>query len=68
MDTATAPAPVRGIELRLLRLERRVTASAVGRAAGWSRQRVGAIEASDLPTRRAAGRYMQALQAAALDR
>lgn len=68
MDAVTTPDPSRGIDLRLLRLERRVTAASVARAAGWSRSRVSAIEQTDLPTGRARRRYLAALDVAAAER
>lgn len=68
VDTATANAPVRGIDLRLLRLTARVSAAAVAREAGWSRQRVSAIEASDIPTSRTRRRYLDALARATAER
>lgn len=61
-------ATVRGIDLKLLRVARRVPAVEVARAAGWSRQRVGAIEAADRPGRRATARYFAALERASGER
>jgi transcriptional regulator with XRE-family HTH domain len=56
---------VRGIDLKLLRVEQRVTGAALARAAGWSRSRVVAIEATDMPTARSVTRYLDALRDAA---
>lgn len=50
-----------GPGLRLLRLSRHVTAAALGRKLGVSRQRVGAIEATANPTHRSVRRYLWAL-------
>jgi hypothetical protein len=60
--------PTTGPDLRLRRVARRVRLSAVARCGGWSRQRVTAIEASALPTRRSVERYLDALDRAAADR
>ena len=68
MDTVTTLAPITGNDLRILRLSRRVTAAAVGRAAGWSRSRVSAIEAVDRPPGRTVQRYLQALYTATGER
>jgi transcriptional regulator with XRE-family HTH domain len=68
MDAVTTPDTLRGIDLRLRRLERRVTAAAVARAAGWSRSRVSNIEQTDLPTSRARQRYLAGLERAAAER
>ena len=54
-----------GMDLRLLRTSHRLTVSAVASAAGWSRSRGSAIEATERPTRRAIARYLVAIQAAA---
>ncbi len=57
--------PVTGNDLRMLRLARAgVSAAAVAREAGWSRSRVSAIECTQRPTRRAAIRYLAALERA----
>ena len=56
------------MDLRLLRTTRRLTVAAIARQAGWSRQRVSAIEASDRPTAAARDRYYLALAAAAAER
>jgi transcriptional regulator with XRE-family HTH domain len=60
--------PSTGLELRLVRVSRRVSIAGVARRAGLSRQRIQAIEGSDRPTSRAVRRYLAALEAAALDR
>ena len=54
-----------GLDLRLLRTSHRLTVTAVANAAGWSRQRGSAIEATERPTRRAIARYLAAIEAAA---
>lgn len=54
-----------GLYLRALRASRRLTISAVVKAAGWSREPGPAIGASDRPTRRTAHRYLAAIVAAA---
>lgn len=61
MDNTANATAIRGLDLRLLRTERRATATAVAAAAGWSRQRVSLIEATDRPTERAVRRYLDAL-------
>jgi len=58
------PTPTDGLGLKLIRTARRLTVAAVAREAGWSRQRVSAIEASARPTARAMDRYMAAVRAA----
>jgi hypothetical protein len=60
--------PTTGSDLRLRRIVRRVRLSAVARCGAWSRQRVTAIEASALPTRRSIERYLDALDRAAAER
>lgn len=66
--TDTAPRTWRGADLRLLRLGKRVTATAVARAMGVSRQRVNTIEATDLPPFRTVARYLEALARAERER
>jgi hypothetical protein len=51
-----------------MRLERRVTLTAVARVMGVSHQRVSMIEAADLPPSRTAARYLDALDAATATR
>ena len=60
--------PTTGMDLRVARVRARVRLVAVAREAGWSRQRVGAIEASDIPTSRTRRRYLDALARAAAER
>jgi transcriptional regulator with XRE-family HTH domain len=55
---------VRGIDLRLLRTYKRLTVAQVARHAGFSRQRLSAIEGTDRPTPEAVARVRVALQAA----
>jgi hypothetical protein len=56
------------MDLRLMRVRARLTVGQVAQAAGWSRSRGSAIEATEYPTRRAVSRYLDALQAAATER
>lgn len=67
MATATAPTPT-GMDLRLERVRRRATVTAVALAAGLSRQRITAIEATAWPTARAATRYLAALDSVEVPR
>lgn len=67
MATATAPTPT-GMDLRLERVRRRATVTAVALAAGLSRQRITAIEATAWPTAQAATRYLAALDSVEVSR
>lgn len=62
--TAAITFDIRGIDLRIARTARRLSATAVARAGGWTRTRVSNIEASDRPTGAAVARYLAALDAA----
>ena len=61
-DMTTAAAPDwTGIDLRLLRVARRLTVTAVAAAAERSRQTITGIECQDRPTPRAVAMYLDAL-------
>lgn len=65
MNAAVAPdTRLDGPALRLLRVSKYVTATAVARQLGVTRQRVLAIEANHFPTSAAVDRYLRALAAA----
>ena len=57
-----------GDDLRLLRVSRRLTATAVARHYGASPSRVTNVESTTRPTRKAVQRYLAALSAAEADR
>ena len=57
-----------GNDLRMLRLVRRVPATAVARHYGCHRTRIAAIEAQERPTSRATRRYLAALELASAER
>jgi transcriptional regulator with XRE-family HTH domain len=52
---------VRGIALKLARVERRVSQGELARAAGWSRQSVSRLEQRDLVPNTLATRFLAAL-------
>ena len=58
------PAYVRGITLKLERIERRVTQAELGASAGWTRQHVGRTEQRDLVPAHVAVRFRAALRSA----
>ena len=65
---STNDEPLHGIDLKVLRVARRIRGVDVARAAGWTRQRVARIEAEDMPTAAATRAYLAALAAAEADR
>lgn len=57
-----------GGDLRLLRLHRRLTATAVARCYGATRPRISGIEGQERPTVAVVGRYLEALRQAEAER